>query len=219
MGLNSTKAAAKDLRAGLAELEISSSEACIDALVDLACLLASWSTRISLTGHRGPEQIIRGLILESLALGKMLPPWNSLADLGSGAGFPGLPIATLWPDREVVLVESRAKRVHFQRAAIRKLGLVNATPLQGRAEDLEPRPSDVVVAMAMAKPEMAIAFMEPWVGNQGFLALPLGSSRPRIEAPDGFEYHGITTYSLPLSGLPRAIWLARRVSEPPFGPE
>ncbi len=111
----------------------------------------------------------------------------------------------------MILVESREKRVHFQRAAIRKIGLANATPLHGRAEDLDPRPADVAVAMAMAKPELAIEFMQSWVGSEGYLALPLGSERPEIEVPEGFAFRGVTSYSAPLSGPSRAIWLARRL--------
>ncbi len=211
MGKDVTSAGMRDLESGLRELEIDASPVQVGALLDLAHLLADWSTRISLTGHRGVEGILHGLILESLALAKALPPWRTLVDLGSGAGFPGLPIAAIWPEREVILVESREKRVHFQRAAIRKIELDNATPLHGRAENLDPQPADVAVAMAMAKPELAIEFMQSWVGSEGYLVLPLGSERPEIEVPAGFEFRGVTSYSIPLSGLSRALWLARRL--------
>ena len=85
-----------------------------------------------------------------------------MVDLGSGAGFPGLPIALLHPERTVTLVESRERRHHFQRAAVRELGIANAVLRLGRAEVLFPEPSSLVMAQAMASPQQVVAWMLPW---------------------------------------------------------
>ncbi|MBW2712338.1 MAG: 16S rRNA (guanine(527)-N(7))-methyltransferase RsmG [Deltaproteobacteria bacterium] len=201
----------KELTKGLSVLQLDLDEGQIAALMCLAEQLETWSQRISLTGHRGVPAIVQHLILESLALGCALPSWSSLVDLGSGAGFPGLPLAIAWPECEVHLVESREKRVHFQRAAIRALGIANATPLHGRVEDLDPKLADAVVAMAMAKPEQALELMASWVGPSGYLALPLGEQRPHLDPPQGFQFEGVADYALPGSSVHRALWLARRL--------
>ncbi len=203
----------KELTAGLSSLGLHLSDEQITALLGLAVQLDSWSQRISLTGHRGVPAIIQGLILESLALGCSLPAWSSLVDLGSGAGFPGLPLAIAWPNSKLILVESREKRVHFQRAAIRALGIENVTPLHGRVESLSPERADAVVAMAMAKPEQALGLMSNWVGPGGYLALPLGEQRPELNPPPNFIFEGVVDYPVPGSDACRALWLARRVKD------
>jgi 16S rRNA (guanine527-N7)-methyltransferase len=203
----------KELTAGLTCLGLHMSEEQITGFLGLAEQLDGWSQRISLTGHRGVSAIVRNLILESLALGCSLPDWSSLVDLGSGAGFPGLPLAIAWPDRKLILVESREKRVHFQRAAIRSLGIENVTPLHGRVESLSPEPADAVVAMAMAKPEEALGLMSNWVAPGGYLALPLGEQRPELNPPPGFSFEGVLDYAVPDSNSCRALWLARRVGD------
>jgi 16S rRNA (guanine527-N7)-methyltransferase len=203
----------KELLSGLSSLGLDPTEEQISAFLGLAEQLDNWSQRISLTGHRGVPAIVQGLILESMALGRALPEWTTLVDLGSGAGFPGLPLAIAWPERKVTLVESREKRVHFQKAAIRALGIPNVTPLHGRVEDLAPQGADVVVAMAMAKPEQALELMSSWVGPGGVLALPLGERRPELPPPVGFQFEGLVEYSVPGIQVRRALWLARRGSK------
>jgi 16S rRNA (guanine527-N7)-methyltransferase len=202
----------EELATGLSFLGLHLGEEQFAALLSLAGQLDGWSQRISLTGHRGVPAIVRNLILESLALGCSLPDWSSLADLGSGAGFPGLPLAIVWPNRKLILVEAREKRVHFQRAAIRALGIDNVTPLHGRVESLSPEPTDAVVAMAMAKPAQALGLMSNWVGLGGYLALPLGEQRPELDPPPNFTFEGVVDYPVPESDACRALWLARRVS-------
>ena len=70
----------------------------LDALLTLASLLAKWSQRLNLTAHRALDAIVRRLLLEAAALAAQIPIVASLADIGSGAGFPGLPIAVLRPE-------------------------------------------------------------------------------------------------------------------------
>jgi 16S rRNA (guanine527-N7)-methyltransferase len=175
-------------------------------------MLAHWAARMNLTGHRSAESIARRLVLDALALGETLPdhPPASLADLGSGAGFPGLPLAIRWPRCRITLVDARERRHHFQRAAVRELGLANVAPVRGRIEDLAPLPNAVVVAQALAEPGRALAWMAPWVEPGGWLALPRS---PRTQPPrgvPGFESIGSRPYRVPLGGPEREIWLARR---------
>src|SRR5690348_1868840 len=98
-------------------------------------LLIKWNARISLTAIRDPQEIVRRHFGESLFAGAQLDPKPPahLADLGSGAGFPGLPIAVLRPEITVALIESQQKKVAFLREVIRSAQIRNASVYAGRA--------------------------------------------------------------------------------------
>ena len=84
-----------------------------------------------------PGWVVDNLFLDSLLFLRVLPPAiRSIADIGSGAGFPGIPVKIVRPDIEVVLVESRQRRVSFLSAVVRELGLSGVRVLGGRAEHL-----------------------------------------------------------------------------------
>jgi len=202
-------AARELLRAGLAELGIDPAK--LPALEELAALLAQWADRLNLTAHRTPEAIAGRLILDALALGEVLPeaPPASIADLGSGAGFPGLPLAIRWPESRVTLIEARERRHHFQRTAIRMLGTPNARPLLGRAELLEPSPHAIVVAQAAAQPEVALAWMARWAGPGSWLVLPRSEDPEPFAAPTGVFHVETRYYRVPCSGVRRQVWIGR----------
>jgi 16S rRNA (guanine527-N7)-methyltransferase len=182
------------------------------ALGNLAELLVRWSARINLTALGDANAVVHRLILEALALDRQLPEVPSMVDLGSGAGFPALPIALLHPERAVTLVESRERRHHFQRAAVRELGIGNAVLKLGRAEVLPPEPHPLVTAQAMAEPGQAVRWMLPWAEEGGTLALPLSASQPAPEPIEGVGDASVTRYEVPLGGPRRAVWLGRKLS-------
>lgn len=189
----------------------------VDSLTRLVVLLAQWAPRMNLTGHRDPLEMTSRLVLDAAALVAVLPELTTateVADLGSGAGFPGLPIAILRPGARVRLIESRQKRHHFQREARRQLGLVNAIPVLGRSDAVEIRPCDVVVAQAMAQPEQAVVSMFPWTRPGGLLVVPATiDSRPPALAIDLAVERRV--YRVPLAGLERQLWIVRRPLDGP----
>ena len=199
------------LRRGLDELCLEASDEQRATLIGLAGLLETWARRINLTGHHTLDAIVERLILEAAALLATLPSLESVADLGSGAGFPGLPIAILRPDVRVTLVESRSRRHHFQRAAIRELGIPNALPVLGRAEELESQPHAVVIAQAMARPARALRWMVRWAAPGGLLILPAAERPPEIPQIAGLSVEEPIRYSVPCGGPRRTLLLARRV--------
>ena len=197
------------LRDGLTELALTPPEEAIRQLVQLTELVTSWGARINLTGDPSPETVMRRLVLDAAALDGVLPRTASLADLGSGAGFPGLPLAILRPERVVVLVEARERRYHFQRHAIRSLGVSNARALHGRMEELEPVPCEAVLAQAVASPQRLVAWMLRWSLPGAILVVPGGTIGRHADHPAGLAGSEIRPYQVPAGGPARTAWVAR----------
>lgn len=212
-GDDSAQTARRLLVEGFDELPLAATDQQLNRLLELAQLLGQWSKRINLTGHRTVLDIVRKLILDAAALCAQLPEIASLADIGSGAGFPGLPVAILRPDCQVTLVESRERRHHFQRQVIRQLGLDNVRAELGRAETLEPSIHAAAIAQAVARPADALPLLLPWVGVGGLLFFP--GSNPPPPIPDGdprARFEPCATYKVPLGGAVRTLWTARKTS-------
>jgi 16S rRNA (guanine527-N7)-methyltransferase len=137
------------LAAGLSELGLALAPAQVEALLTLVMELADWNARFNLTAIKDPAEVVDKHLLDSLAV---LPYLKGLtvADVGSGAGFPGLPLAIADLDRRYSLIESTGKKVTFLRHACTMLRLPNVEVVQGRAEAMKPKkPFDTIVARAL----------------------------------------------------------------------
>ena len=146
-------------------------------------LLLKWNARTNLTAVRDPEEIVRRHFGESLFAASHLPLENldvstpdpgaiTLLDLGSGAGFPGLPIALLRPGLQVTLAESQNKKAAFLREAVRTLNLPNVEVWAARAEALPAkRQFHVVTLRAVDNMEAALSAARARVAAGGLLAL------------------------------------------------
>lgn len=194
---------------GLREIPLPASPATAESLAELAELVFRWGKRLNLTGHRSSEAIVRRLVLDAAALLQALPRFVSVADLGAGAGFPGLPFAILRPESRVFLVEARERRHHFQRQAIRELGLENVSAVRGRFEEVEPTPCDLVVAQAVSAPRELVAEMCRWATPGATLAVPGGSLARSAGPQPHLASSTSVSYQLPLGGPERTIWVAR----------
>jgi 16S rRNA (guanine527-N7)-methyltransferase len=136
-------------------------------------LLLKWNARTNLTAIRDPDEIVRRHFGESLFAGvhlaQKLAPDATLLDLGSGAGFPGLPIQLLLPNLRVTLAESQNKKATFLREAIRTLQL----PTQihaARAETLTTQ-FDAITLRAVDNMPAALAAAHPLLAPNGWLAI------------------------------------------------
>jgi 16S rRNA (guanine527-N7)-methyltransferase len=120
-------------------------------------LLLKWNARTNLTAIRDPEEIVRRHFGESLFAARHLTPGTrTVLDFGSGAGFPGLPIALLHPDIQVTLAESQNKKATFLREAVRTLNLKTEV-WPSRVESMPPaRQFDAVTLRAVDKMETAL---------------------------------------------------------------
>lgn len=200
----------QELSLALTELGFAATPDQVAALLALAQLVESWGQRMNLSGHRSADDVVRRLILDAAALLAVAPPFASVADLGSGAGFPGLPIAILRPDIQVTLIDSRERRHHFQRAARRQLELHNVHPLRGRLETLTPAPHEAVLAQALAHPEQALPLMKPWAAPSAHLLIPTTENGPLPASDESLASTEIRSYQAP--GGPRhRLWVAKLV--------
>src|SRR5215472_4670864 len=132
-------------------------------------LLLTWNDKINLTAIRDPLEILYRHFCESMFGAKVLPVENCrLADVGSGAGFPGLPLKIIRPDLEVFLIESNVKRATFMAEVIRELDLTDAKVLVSRFEELgeEVAPLDFVCSRALGD----FAKFLGWAGSPQVLA-------------------------------------------------
>jgi len=134
-------------------------------------LLVQWNRVYNLTGIRDPAELLERHLVESLALAPLLRG-DSVADVGTGAGLPGLPLAIVCSDRRFTLIESRRKRVNFQRHVAATLELGNVTVAHSRAEHLPcPAPFATVLARAVAPPAELLAIARPLLAPRGRLLL------------------------------------------------
>lgn len=142
-------------------------------------LLLKWNARTNLTAIRDPRQIVQRHFGESLFAGRHLgPETRTLLDLGSGAGFPGLPIALHRPEIAVTLAESQSKKASFLREAVRTLGVQNVEVWAGRAESMPAdRRFDTVTLRAVDNMPAAIAAAAPCAAREILL---LASAPPGL---------------------------------------
>ena len=117
-------------------------------------LLARWNRRFNLTAIRDASAMVSHHLLDSLAVAPYLQG-ESVLDLGTGAGLPGLPLAIAEPSRRFWLLDSNGKKVRFVRQAVLELGLSNVEPVQSRIESYRPgrKFSTIVVRAVASTPE------------------------------------------------------------------
>jgi 16S rRNA (guanine527-N7)-methyltransferase len=150
--------------------------ASVVALTAYLTLVDRWNRVHNLTGKRGVRELLDRHLLESLVLGPLLVG-ERVADVGSGAGFPGIPLAICEPRRNFTLIESRAKRANFLRHVVATLALGNVEVAQTRAEDLTQQPPfDPVRARAVARPAKLLEIVRPLMAEGSILLLLTSSA-------------------------------------------
>jgi 16S rRNA (guanine527-N7)-methyltransferase len=165
-------------------------------------LLQHWNSRLNLTALRTPEQILDRHFIECIFCAQHLPEQylpdsgSTLLDFGSGAGFPGIPIALCRPDISVTLGESSGKKAAFLREALRTLEL-KAEVYSGRIEDMAARDFNMVTMRAVDKMAEALSAAVTRVRQDGVLIL-LTSNGLELSA-DKMGLHLQSSISLPES--------------------
>jgi len=193
-------------------------------LADHAQALLQWNRRTNLTRITDPMAMAISHFVDSLAAIPYLPDDGCLLDIGSGGGFPGIPIQVMHPLQQVFLVDSVRKKVSFLKQVIRSLALVNTRAIHARLSDLTTHqpaipPMDAIVCRAVGGLENLLAAAAPLLSENGRMIAYLGSTEELPDLSDAspavpdqggcrqsrpYSVH----YRLPITGARRmlAIW-------------
>jgi 16S rRNA (guanine527-N7)-methyltransferase len=191
--------------------------------------LVKWTKKINLTAITDPFEVGLKHFLDSIAPAHFIPPTASLLDIGSGGGFPGIPLKILMPSLSVVLIDGSRKKVSFLRHIIRLLQLENIEARQVRAEEFSKTPGyanafDVVISRALSALGPFVKMADPLLTEAGILITYKGkldqkeldalrSHVPekidRINSNDRRYFLTVEKYQLPVFKSERSILIIR----------
>lgn len=190
-------------------------------------MLIEWNEKINLTAIVEPEDIILKHFIDSLTISKEIEESDKVADIGTGAGFPGLPIKILKPQTEMFLIDSLNKRIKFLDEVIEKNNLKKIKAIHSRAEEIGRNKEyrgqcDVVVSRAVAKLNTLLEYMMPLV-KVGGKCICLKGPNIEEEIKDaknaieilGGEIEKVKSITLPDSDNKRTIIVIKAVKQLP----
>lgn len=213
------------LRTGAETIGIYLSIEYIDSFFVYFAELEKWNKKINLTNIREKQDIVIKHGLDSLSYIKGFAPSRGLRllDLGSGAGFPALPIKIIHPEIAVTLVESVKKKASFLRHIVRTLKLKSVEVIDTRTDQLSDSfhtAFDVVTARAFAGMASVLSAGSPFLKQDGLLVLSRGPEETICEnelARFGFALENQIELTLPHSNYKRTIWVFRKLGNVPHG--
>jgi 16S rRNA (guanine527-N7)-methyltransferase len=144
----------------------------LDCFAQHATLLLEWNRKINLTAIVDPAEMAVKHYLDAIAPIKHIPLQGHLLDIGTGGGFPGIPLKVMRPDQPMTLIDGVRKKISFVKQAIRQLGLQGIEAHQMRAEDLGRRPSEatqyqVIVCRALTDLSAIVTLSTPLLAPGG----------------------------------------------------
>lgn len=210
----------------LNEMELACSESQMEQFEAYHRLLAEWNEKINLTAIREPQEVALKHFADCLFGLRFLPEGARVVDVGSGAGFPGVPLKIMRPDLNVLLLDSLNKRLVFLNELIAALGLTGIETLHSRAEDSAKKELreqfDVATARAVAHLSVLSEYCLPYVKTGGiFLAYKGSSGFDEIEeAASAIRILGgvleeKTEYLLPSSDIRHTLAVIRKTKPTP----
>jgi 16S rRNA (guanine527-N7)-methyltransferase len=178
-----------------------------------ACELLTWNRKINLTAITNPRDIAIKHFVDSLAPAGCIPDGARLLDIGSGAGFPGIPLKILKPSISALLIDAVRKKINFLKHVLRILGLENIEARQIRTENLLKEPEyatsfDVIISRALSDLSPFVKSALPMLAEQGTIIAMKGKidakelDAVRADAPGDQYSLKIEKYGLPsINGL------------------
>ena len=213
------------LYTGLKEFLPEVSEKMIDDLLKFSALLLEKNKVMNLTAVTEPTEVVTRHFLDCAALTPHMPQGGRVLDVGTGAGFPGMPLAILCPETEFVLLDALRKRIDFLNEVIETLGLTNVTAVHARAEDFakDSRASfDMAVSRAVADLRTLSELAVPMVKVGGaFLAMKAEDCTEEVETAAnartvlGASDAEVLHYTVPFDEVSRAIVRLQKTQETP----
>jgi 16S rRNA (guanine527-N7)-methyltransferase len=196
---------APDLSALLAEAGLSVPSEAVDRLLEHAREMLRWNRAIRLTAITAPAEVAVKHIVDSLLLLRLAPFPGRTLDFGSGAGYPGIPLAIALPEARIVLLESAGKKSAFLSHVRARLGLRNVEVLHARLEKkkaLPLQPFEGIVTRATLPPRAAAALLVPYLAPGGRLLLMTGPGEDAVEGgatvlPPGVRERRRLRFALP----------------------
>lgn len=197
--MNDEDVAPKTLLEGALALGLTLSPQQAGALITLLDELDDWNQRMNLTAIRQREAQITKHVLDSLSIHSFLRG-TRIIDVGTGAGFPGLPLALIHPERQFMLLDATAKKLRFVEHAAARIGLANVATVHTRAEDYQPKERfDTVIARAVGP----VGRFVEWCGHLcvgGGRLLAMKGRRPDDEIkglPSGWKIAAVHRLDVP----------------------
>ena len=180
--------------------------------------LLKWNEKMNLTAIRSEKGIVLKHFLDSLSVFPLLLKISSLLDIGSGAGFPGIPLKMIQPSLEVTLIDSVRKKIDFQSHIIRTLGLKGIAAIHGRIQDRKILESlggrfDGTIARAFSDLDTLLLLSSPFLKKGGILLAMKGEGageelkRLPLSTRNRYRWIKTATFSLPFSSFKRSILL------------
>lgn len=195
---------------------------------DYMKLLLEWNEKINLTAITNEDDIILKHFVDSLTISKYIDKGRTIVDVGTGAGFPGVPIKIAREDVEVTLVDSLNKRILFLEDVINKLQLQGIKTLHYRAEEFGQNKKyrekfDIATSRAVANLSTLVEYLLPLVKIGGICICMKGSeveeeleeSKKAIQILGG-EIETVEQFTLPESDIKRNIIIIRKKSSTPY---
>lgn len=179
----------KKMKESLKKLNIELSEKQLNQFYNYMNILIEWNKVMNLTNITEPEEIIQKHFVDSLTILKSIRENDSIIDVGTGAGFPGIPIKIAFPKTKITLLDSLNKRIKFLEEVINKLELKNIETIHGRAEEVAHNKKyrekyDIAIARAVAPLNVLSEYLLPFVKIGGY-AICMKGVKGKEEAEEG----------------------------------
>ena len=148
-------------------------------------LLVKWNQKINLTSEKSSQDILLRHIFDSLQYATFISSQDEILDIGSGAGFPGIPLKIIYPELVATLIESQRKRCSFLETVISQLGLTAIKVINDRAEKTSPkRLVEAVILRGVSDIKSCLELATPFLGEGGKVVLKKGlEERGELKQP------------------------------------